>query len=213
MLGWAGGEPIHLDPAVLFGEGPEGSALHIPVTSWNRQMFKHSRRMTVALSAVILALPAAARGQTGILHKRGPAVIQSLPAGVMPSAPAAGVPLSRGAGDTGGLGHAGGSGAAPGFRSGATKAPTTGSSGPRPDGLERAAAVASNFASGGLERASTATSVAADRGVLHAAPMASCHSARQNRPLIGAQNRPPCGGYWVEGSSYSVLLASGVIRL
>ena len=22
-----------------------------------------------------------------------------------------------------------------------------------------------------------------------------CHSARQNRPLIGAQNRPPCGGY------------------
>ena len=30
-----------------------------------------------------------------------------------------------------------------------------------------------------------------------------CHSARQNRPLIGAQNRPPCGGYWTEESSCS----------
>ena len=39
-----------------------------------------------------------------------------------------------------------------------------------------------------------------------------CHSARQNRPLIGAQNRPPCGWYSVEESSYSVLLARGVIR-
>jgi hypothetical protein len=41
---------------------------------------------------------------------------------------------------------------------------------------------------------------------------AVCHSARQNRPLIGAQNRPPCGWYSVEESSYSVLLARGVIR-
>ena len=40
----------------------------------------------------------------------------------------------------------------------------------------------------------------------------ACHSARQNRPLIGAQNRPPCGWYSVEESSYSVLLARGVIR-
>jgi len=36
-----------------------------------------------------------------------------------------------------------------------------------------------------------------------------CHSARQNQPLIGAQNRPPRGGYWVEESSYSVLDARG----
>ena len=28
---------------------------------------------------------------------------------------------------------------------------------------------------------------------------------RANQPLIGAQNRPPRGGYWVEESSYSVL--------
>jgi hypothetical protein len=39
------------------------------------------------------------------------------------------------------------------------------------------------------------------------------HSARQNRPRIGAQNRPPCGGYWTEESSCSNLLARGVIRL
>ena len=34
-------------------------------------------------------------------------------------------------------------------------------------------------------------------------PAPGCHSARQNRPLIGAQNRPPCGGYWTEESSCS----------
>lgn len=135
-------------------------------------MFNHSYRMTVALSAVIFTLPAAARGQTGILHKRSPAVIQSLPASMLPSAPVATAkPLPRPGGpalltpiDGDSIVHAlpipGKPGAAAGFGSGAVKAPSTGFSGPRPDGLERAAAVASNFASSGLERASTATSAA-----------------------------------------------------
>ena len=39
-----------------------------------------------------------------------------------------------------------------------------------------------------------------------------CHSARQNRPRIGAQNRPPCGGYWTKESSCSDLVARGGVQ-
>jgi hypothetical protein len=162
-------------------------------------MLTYAHQRLAVMAAVILALPAAARGQTGILHKRGPAVIQALPSGGLPATHAAGGSMIPGAGDPSGMSHAAGvaakptplplpggravpvpidgdalvhglpipgaPGAAAGIGNRANASTTIGPMIPRPYGLERAASVASNFASGGLERASTATSMAAGRGV------------------------------------------------
>jgi len=180
--------------------------------------------MTAVMAAVILSLPAAARGQTGILHKRGPAVIQALPAGGLPATHAAGGPMIPGAGDPSGMSHAPGvavkptppplpggravpvpidgdalvhalpipnaTGAAAGIGSRTISSTTIGSAIPRPYGLERAASVASNFASGGLERASTATSMVAGQGVPRAGPMSSGHIGMRNVSEPTAGGRP-----------------------
>lgn len=169
-------------------------------------MLNHSRWTTAIIAVVILALPVAARGQTGILHKRGPAGMQTLPAGVLPATTppgvAAGVPVIPGAGDQGGMSRAAGAaakalplpvsdgaalpgpihgdalvhalpvaggpvsamGSAAGYDGRSVGSSSIGLSGPRPPGLERAAAVASNYAVG-LEQASMATGMAAGRGM------------------------------------------------
>lgn len=54
-------------------------------------MSNHSRGMMAAIAALIVALPAVASGQTGILHKSSQAMAKSLPAGAVPAAALPGV--------------------------------------------------------------------------------------------------------------------------
>lgn len=46
----------------------------------------HSRVVRALVVVLILAMPAAARGQTGTLHKHGPLVAKPLPVGTLPTA-------------------------------------------------------------------------------------------------------------------------------